>query len=90
MNIWKSLPTYPTKMDVLFEIYSFIFKMDKTEFSEQTLNSLWMDEKGSGNWRGTKYEFQFNELRKDSTIKESKNVGGKSWLIIDESKNPFK
>jgi len=90
MNIWKSLPVYPTKLDVLYEIYSNLFKNSKTEFSEQTLNSIWFDEKGSGNWKGTKYEHYFIELQKDSTIKEVKNTNGKSWLVIDETKNPFK
>jgi hypothetical protein len=90
MGIHKSLPIYPTKMDVLFEIYSHLFKNSKTEFSEQTLNSIWFDEKGSGNWKGTKYEYHFIELQKDSIIKEVKNTNGKSWLIIDDSKNIFK
>jgi hypothetical protein len=90
MNIWKSLPVYPTKNDVLFEIYSYLFKNSKTEFSEQTLNAIWFDDKGSGNWKGTKYEYFFVELQKDSVFKEIKNVNGKSWLVIDEQKNPFR
>jgi len=90
MGIWKALPVYPTKLDVLYEIYSHLFKNSKTEFSEQTLNAIWFDEKGSGNWKGTKYEFFFIELQKDSIFRETKNVNGKSWLIIDETKNPFK
>jgi hypothetical protein len=89
LGIWKSLPVYPTKLDVLYEIYAFMFKSGKTEFSEQTLNSLWLDAKGVGNWKGTKYEHFFIELRKDSTIKEIKKVGDKSWLVIDPEKNPF-
>ena len=88
MNIWKSLPVYPTKMDVLFEIYSYLFKNSKTEFSEQTLNSIWYDSTGSGNWRGTSTELHFNELIRDN-FKETKNVNGKSWFSIDQEKNPF-
>jgi hypothetical protein len=89
MNIWKSLPGYPTKLDVLYEIYSHLFKNSKSEFSEQTLNGIWFDDKGVANWRGTKYEHYFIELQKDSTIRESKNIKGKSWMIIEEKHNPF-
>lgn len=89
MGIWKSLPVYPTKGDVLYEIYSHLFKAGKTEFSEQTLNSIWFDEKGSGNWKCTRYEHHFIELQKDVTFKESKNVNGKPWFVIDDKKNIF-
>lgn len=89
MSIWKGLKGYPTKNDVLYEIYSYLFKNSKTEFSEQTLNSLWFDEKGVGNWRGTTYEKHFIDLLKDLIIRESKTVNDKSWFIIDEKKNIF-
>ena len=88
MNIWKSLPVYPTKLDVLYEIYAHMFKNGKTEFSEQTLNSIWYDAKGSGNWKGTRYEHHFIELQKDVTFKEVKK-NDKQWFIIDDTKNPF-
>lgn len=90
LGMWKSLPQYPTKLDVLYEIYNHGFKNDKPEFSEQTLNSLWFDEKGAGNWKGTRKETFFNELLKDGTITESKKTGDKAWYVIEDKLNPFK
>lgn len=91
LNMWKSLPGYPTKLDVLYEIYNYVHKNEKKEFSELTLNAFWFDDKGVGNWRGTKKETYVNELMKEGTIKETrKDKSEKSWYVIDENKNPFK
>lgn len=90
LGMWKSLPAYPTKLDVLYEIYNYNFKNGKAEFSELTLNAFWFDDKGVGNWRGTRKETWFNDLVKDGTIKESrKDKSDKVWYIIDETLNPF-
>ncbi len=88
MGIYKALPIYPTKNDVFYEIYSYLFKNKKTEFSEQTLNSIWFDTHGSGNWKGTAVETHFNELVAD-TFKETKNASGKVWYSIETDKNIF-
>ena len=45
LNLWKSLPEYPTKEDVLYEIKSFLVRDSRPgEFSHQTLNVkiLWI------------------------------------------------
>ena len=90
MNIWKSVQGYPSKLDVFYEVYSHLNKTNKTEFSEQSLNSLWYDSTGSGNWKGTQYEHHFIELQKELVFKETKNVNGKIWYVINDDKNPFK
>lgn len=89
LGIWKSTKTYPTKMDVLYEVYEYLNKSNKTEFSEQTLNSVWFDQSGSGNWKDTIKQVFFNELITDGTFIESKNTGDKIWYKIEEKLNPF-
>lgn len=89
MNVWKSLPNYPTKLDVLYEICTFLTKSEKTEFSEQTLNGLWCDSKGVASWRGTKLEDGYNKLMEEGFFKLNKSVNGKDWYQINEEKNPF-
>jgi hypothetical protein len=43
MGLWKSLPSYPTKEDVKYEISIFLLKEGRSnsEFSSQTLNSVY-------------------------------------------------
>jgi hypothetical protein len=43
MGLWKSLPHYPTKEDVKYEISIFLVKEGRSssEFSSQTLNSVY-------------------------------------------------
>lgn len=90
LGMWKTLPQYPTKLDVLYEIYNYSFRQEKAEFSEQTFNSIWYDEKGSGNWKGTKIEILVKDLIKDGTIKEAKKTGDKVWYTLNNKQNPFK
>jgi len=51
MNLWKSLPSYPTQEDVIFELTSYLEKDGRPngEFSLQTFNSIlgskWMETK---------------------------------------------
>ena len=89
MGMWKSMPNYPTKLDVLYEVYANLFKAGKTEFSEQTLNSIWFNSAGAGSWKGTKTEILVQDLIKDGTFKESKTVNEKVWYVIDTKLNPF-
>jgi hypothetical protein len=43
MNLWKSLPSYPTQEDVIYELCSYLEKDGRPngEFTLQTFNSIW-------------------------------------------------
>jgi hypothetical protein len=90
MMLWKTLPDYPTKLDILYEVCLFLEKNGKTEFSEQTLNSIWIDPAGVQVWRGTKIEEIVKKLMDEGVFKEAKTVNDKVWYVINEDKNPFK
>lgn len=90
LNLWKSRPNYPTKLDVLYEVYSYVLKnMKGQEFSEQTFNSIWPDSSGVANWKGTPIEPHLNEMLSDGTFVKTKESGDKQWYRIDEVRNPF-
>lgn len=91
LGLWKNASMYPTKNDVLFEIISFVEKNTKNgEFSEQTLNRIWHDQSGSGNWKETVFEDLFQTLVNDGIITQARTAGDKVWYQIDQEKNPFK
>lgn len=58
MNLWKSLPTYPTKEDVIYELSCYLAKDGRPggEFTMQTFNSVF-----GTDWAKTKY----NEIIED-------------------------
>ena len=62
MGLWKTLPNYPTKEDVQYEISVFLLKEGRSgsEFSIQTLNSIY----------GTKWEI----LPQGELIKSDPNM----------------
>ena len=83
MNMWKALPGYPTKPDVLYEILVYLVKSSKTEFSLDTLNSVW------DVWRGTVTEDIVNEFIDNGTFVEVKEKSGKARYKISNNSNPF-
>ena len=91
LGMWKTMPGYPTKLDTLYEIYNFLYKNEKKEFSEQTLNGIWYDEKGVANWKGTRRELWVKELISDGAIVVSRTEQfkgeDKDWYRIEN--NPF-
>lgn len=92
LNLWRTLPSYPTQEDILYEIYSFLLKDGKKEFSDIAMNYIWKDEEGNPNWKGTAIEDQFNKLIERRTIKKVNKEGAKterSWYKIHKDKNPF-
>lgn len=90
LSMWKTMPNYPTKLDVLYELYSHIVKnMKNSEFSEQTFNAIWYDQSGVANWKGTAIESKLNEMFADGTFVKSRDVGEKSWYKIADAANPF-
>lgn len=84
ISIWKTLPGYPTREDVLFEVHQYISKKTSDEFSEQTLNGIWYDTGGVANWRGTMYETRINEMMSDGTFEKTRTEEktGKDWFKI--------
>ena len=84
ISIWKTLPAYPTRADVLFELYTYIGKKSTDEFSEQTLNGIWCDATGVANWRGTIFETRINDMMNDGTFEKTRTEekSGKDWFKI--------
>ena len=81
MGVWKTLPGYPSREDIKYEISSYLFKEGKVEggFSLTTLNSLY----GKG-WEDTEHYSVVQEMIEDGEIlKIEKNTGGKDWYKID-------
>lgn len=81
MNVWKSLPGYPTEEDVKYEIGTYLFKEGKVEedFSLSTLNSLY-----GRNWETTQhYKVVESMIESGEIIKIDKNNGGKDWYKIN-------
>ena len=87
LSIWKSLPKYPTREDVLYELSLYMEKnLSGGEFSEQTFNGIWYDHQNTApNWKGTKIEDRLNEMFKDGTFKKTRTQGDKTWFKINES-----
>jgi hypothetical protein len=79
LNLWKSLPEYPTKEDVLYEIKSFLVRDSRPgEFSHQTLNAVF-----GSKWEKTEYGRIVNELIEDGLIEETKKISAsKKWYTL--------
>jgi hypothetical protein len=90
MNLWKSLPQYPTAEDVLYDIQLYLIKEKKKEFSNTSMNYVW-DVLGSTAWIDTKFQERFEELITNGFInKIEKNFNDdRQWFVINDEKNPF-
>jgi hypothetical protein len=79
LNLWKSLPGYPTKEDVLYEIESFLIRDSRPgEFSSQTLNAVF-----GARWEKTDYGRVVKELIEDGSIEETKKASAsKKWYKL--------
>lgn len=86
IGIWKTLHGYPTRNDVLYELYVYVSKKITDEFSEQTLNGIWYDQEGAANWKGTVYETHINDMMSDGTFKKvrTEEKSGKEWYTINK------
>lgn len=88
MNIWKTLPKYPTREDVLYELCMYVEKnLANKEFSELTFNGIWYDTGGVANWKGTRIEEHINEMFANGTFVMSRDQNGKTWFKV--ANNPF-
>jgi hypothetical protein len=80
LNIWKSLPQYPTKEDVVYEITAYLIKDGRPngEFSPQTFKSIF----GSG-WDKGAHGLVINSMIKEGEIEETpKSSETKKWYRI--------
>ena len=89
LKIQRMHPSYPSREDILFEVYSYILKDGKVEFSDVTMNYIWQDLEGKPNWKGTDIEERFKELVRDGYIIEVKRTGDKTWYKLNDDKNSF-
>jgi hypothetical protein len=91
LGLWKTLPAYPTRQDVIYEIHVWMTKNKRIDFTEKNMDCIF-DVNGNPTWVGTKIEDHFRAMLKDGTIKESNRVLGddKARYIIETQHNPFK
>ena len=84
LGLWKSLPSYPTNEDLVYEISLFLVKDGRPngEFSPQTLKSIF----GTG-WEKSKHAEVFGEMLADGSIVETaKSSETKKWYRIKDNK----
>ena len=72
MNLWKSLPSYPTQEDILYELCSYLEKDGRPngEFTFQTFNSLW-----GSKWMETKHHELVQQMFDAGLFIESSEQG---------------
>ena len=79
LNLWKSLPSYPTKDDVIYEISVFLVKDGRPngDFSSQTFKSIF-----GSSWEKTHGDV-IDLMVKDDDFEESqKSTETKKWYRI--------
>ena len=85
MNLWKTLPGYPTSRDVIYEISSYLVKDGRPngEFTEQTFNSIF-----GKDWESTEVGYVVKKMMSSGDLEKSeRNTSGKDWYKIKE--NPY-
>lgn len=80
MGIWKDLPGYPSREDLIFELNSYLIKDSRPngDFSMQTFNSFL-----PSGWNELKFGKIVQELIEDGTFeKQKKSQNGKEFYNI--------
>jgi hypothetical protein len=83
LGIWKDLPEYPTKEDLIYELNSYLIKDGRPdgEFSDQTFNSFLPVD-----WEKTKHKEIVSELIETGIFeKTEKTLGNKNWYKIKDN-----
>jgi hypothetical protein len=83
LGIWRDLPEYPTKEDVIYELNSYLIKDGRPdgEFSDQTFNSFLPE-----NWESEKFGDAVKELMETEIFeKTEKTLGNKNWYKIKDN-----
>lgn len=83
LGIWKDLPDYPTKEDIIYELNSYLIKDGRPdgEFSDQTFNSflpIGWEETGQG-------EIVRELIESEIFEKIEKTTGNKNWYKIKDN-----
>lgn len=85
LNLWKSLPNYPTKDDVVYELTLYLIKDGRPngDFSTQTFNSAF-----GSSWEKTKHGDTIRSMIEEGDFIESeKSTPSKKWYKIKD--NPY-
>lgn len=83
LGVWKELPGYPTKEDVIYELNLYLVKDGRPdgEFSDQTFNSFL-----PSNWEEEKFGEIVKELMETGVFEKSeKTLGNKNWYRIKDN-----
>ena len=83
LGIWRDLPEYPTKEDVIYELNCYLIKDGRPdgEFSDQTFNSFLPE-----NWESEKFGDAVKELIETEIFeKTEKTLGNKNWYKIKDN-----
>lgn len=83
MGLWKTMPGYPTKEDVVYEIASYLLKDGRSngEFSLQTFNSIY-----GSKWEETSHGSLIKEMMETGEITETKkSTASKRWFKINKT-----
>ena len=85
MNLWKTMPEYPTKEDVIYELSVYLMKDGRPNgsFSLQTLKGPF-----GPNWEETKLKQIVDEMiETQEFVIDEKKVSPKTWYKIKN--NPY-
>lgn len=83
LGIWKDLPQYPTKEDIIYELNSYLIKDGRPdgEFSDQTFNSFLPE-----GWDKEKHGEVIRELIETGAFeKTERSIGNKNWYKIKDN-----
>jgi hypothetical protein len=85
LNVWKFLPEYPTKEDLIYEISVYLIKDGRSngEFSIQTFNSIF----GSSWEKNKQGEIIKCMIEDGDLIESSKSTAAKKWYKINPKYN---
>jgi len=85
MNLWRTLPDYPTKEDAIYELNVYLLKDGRPNgsFSVQTLKAPFGPE-----WEEMKYKQIVDEMVESGEFEvDTKKVSPKTWYKIKN--NPY-
>jgi hypothetical protein len=85
MNLWRTMPNYPTKEDAIYELSVYLVKDGRPNgsFSEQTLKAPF-----GSDWESTKYKRIIDEMIETGELEvDVKKVSSKTWYKIKN--NPY-
>jgi hypothetical protein len=85
MNLWRTMPNYPTKEDAIYELSVYLVKDGRPNgsFSEQTLKAPF-----GSDWEITKYKQIIDEMIETGELEvDVKKVSSKTWYKIKN--NPY-